>query len=173
MTSLDDVVRRSPVCGGLSPEDCAALVRLMDREQFAAGETIVREGEVDPALRIVLRGRCEVVKGENGKPGARLAELTAGNVCGEMSFLKPLAHSATIRALEPVEIARLAPAAFATLREQNLRAACAIIANLVELLSERLRLLDSRVTQLVQESEHRQDEWEDFRHRLFASGEFM
>ncbi len=172
MTAVQDMLDHIPLLSECRLNDRVEFDRLVERRTFQRGENILVEGKVDPALWLLLEGRCEVVKCGNGHGERRLAVIEPGGVFGEMSFLKAAPHSATVRALSDVVVARLTPAAFEELRETSPAAAYCIVMNLVTLLSERLRRMDDRICELLaHSSDERQKEWQDFRARLFA-GDF-
>ena len=104
----------------------------------------------------------------------QLAVLEPGNVFGEMSFLHPAPHCATVRALTHVEAARLSPAAFERLRGEFPQLAAGIVTGLVQLISDRLRRMNDRVCAVGDPGpqEPHSHEWHDFRARLFA-GDFV
>ena len=52
---------------------------------FNAGDFLIREGDTDNALFIIVKGSATVTK--NSLPGYNLATLSAGAVIGEISFL--------------------------------------------------------------------------------------
>ncbi|MEZ6068220.1 MAG: cyclic nucleotide-binding domain-containing protein [Planctomycetaceae bacterium] len=173
MSDIVDLIPRVQILAACDIRDREAFERTIERECYAPGQTIITEGETDRALWMILKGNCEVVKSENGHPGQRLATLETGTVFGEMSFFRPAPHSATVRAIDAVEVGRLSTQAFRELQDRNPAAAVCIMANLVSLLSDRLRRMDERICEVLAESaSHRQDEWQDFRARLFATSDF-
>jgi len=70
---------------------------------FAAGETIVREGEPGDAAYILRTGRCQVSKIIEGETIV-LRTMEAGEVFGEMAILAPGPRTATVIALEPTTL---------------------------------------------------------------------
>ncbi len=74
-----------------------------ERVPFPAGETIVREGEQGDHAFIIETGRCEVTI-----EGRRVREMGPGEVFGEMAILRSGSRTATVRALEPTTVRRIA-----------------------------------------------------------------
>lgn len=70
---------------------------------FAAGETIVREGDSGDTAYIIKSGRCRVTKTVDGKELV-LREMTSGDVFGEMAILAPGPRTATVTAIEPTTV---------------------------------------------------------------------
>lgn len=68
---------------------------------FAAGETIVREGEVGRVAFMITQGRCRVYRDVDGRQ-EELATLGPGDVFGEMALLLDEPRGATVEATTPV-----------------------------------------------------------------------
>ena len=100
--------------------------------------------------------------------------LDTGGVFGEMSFLQEAPHSANVRALSDIDTVRLSPDAFEELKRRNLAAAYGITANLVRLLSDRLRRMDTWTCELIDDTEdtQRHDEWQEFQSKLYTDWAF-
>ena len=59
-----------------------------------AGERIVRQGDFDTSLIILIKGRVKIFKTE--RPQVILASLTPGTIFGEIAFLKHLPRTANV-----------------------------------------------------------------------------
>jgi serine/threonine-protein kinase len=72
---------------------------------FAAGKTIVREGERADAAYIITEGRCEVRKRDPSNPARTLAlrVLQAGDVFGETAIFAGSPRTASVVALDDVK----------------------------------------------------------------------
>ncbi|MFV0445587.1 MAG: Crp/Fnr family transcriptional regulator [Planctomycetaceae bacterium] len=169
MTATVERMLNIPILSACGIDDHDHIERLSDRMQFKSGEVILQEGQVDRALWLLISGTCEVIKRGHQQEDQQLAILEAGSVFGEMSFLHPAPHSASVKALTRVEIAKITPNAFEALRKESPAAAYCVLTHLVQLLSDRLRRMDERICEELEESPaERQQEWHDFRARLFA-----
>ncbi|MBF0164709.1 MAG: cyclic nucleotide-binding domain-containing protein [Magnetococcales bacterium] len=73
-------------------------------KEFAAGEVILREGEIGESLYVILEGRVEVVVDDGGTEPHHLATLEKDAFFGEMSLFSDYPRVATIRALTPVRV---------------------------------------------------------------------
>jgi CRP/FNR family cyclic AMP-dependent transcriptional regulator len=172
MNAVLDQVRPVPLLLACGLDEYDEAHRLTERRHFFAGENIVVEGGTDRALWMVVSGRCEVIKGVHGHTERQLATIEPGGVFGEMSFLHPAPHSATVRAVTDVEVARLSPDAFDALYEASPDAAYSMLTKLIVQLSDRVREMDDRVCDLLEHApDEKLQEWDDFRTRLFA-GDF-
>lgn len=68
-------------------------------EHFEPGEEVFRQGDVGDRMYILLTGRAEVVRQDNGSEMV-LAQLEAGEYFGEMALLQKATRNATIRCVE-------------------------------------------------------------------------
>jgi NTE family protein len=111
------------------------LLREADWFGLPGGMQLVRNGEHDRAVFLVVTGSLGVfVSDVNG--GKRLvATVPAGETVGEMSLLTGESHSATLVALRDTELLRLGPEAFDTLLTRYPR----IMLNLLKIVVRRLR----------------------------------
>jgi ATP-binding cassette, subfamily B, bacterial len=92
---------RVELLAGLPGEQLQALASRMDREDVAAGETVVREGEPGARFYVVLSGLMAVTQEERGE--RRL--LRPGDTFGEVALAMNIPRTASVRALVPVVVA--------------------------------------------------------------------
>lgn len=74
-----------------------------ETKTFAPGEAIVREGDPADEAFVLKSGRCRVIK-SLGQTEQELRTLEAGEVFGEVGLITGEVRSATVIALEPVEV---------------------------------------------------------------------
>jgi type IV pilus assembly protein PilB len=102
-----------PVFSGLAPSALAAIEARMHRRDFVPQTTIVREGSTDGAAFFILAGKV-AVRRRDPDTGVDfvLAELTGGQMFGEMALLTGQPRTASVVALEATTCAVLEPADF-------------------------------------------------------------
>lgn len=88
--------------GGLSDDDLHWIVNKAKLETIPAGERLIYEGRPINALYFVLSGLLSVVIGT--KEDRELAQITTGEVVGEISFIDSRPPLATVKALEKTEV---------------------------------------------------------------------
>jgi CRP/FNR family transcriptional regulator, cyclic AMP receptor protein len=108
---------------------------------YAAGETLVRQGTPGVGLFVLVSGRVRVsARQEDGGDEHELAVMGPGEVLGEMALLDELPRSATATALEPTRALLLPFQDFrAALRED-----ADISIKLLAVVSRRLRRAETR-----------------------------
>ena len=100
-----DVLARLPLFAGIAAESMARLTAAVGEQDFAAGQFIVRQGQVGTGLYVSARaGRC--------KRRARLRtswrSLASGEFFGELSVIDQRRAVASVEALEPTRCLALA-----------------------------------------------------------------
>jgi cyclic nucleotide-binding protein len=103
-----------PLFAETSLDDLIAVDRALGSETYLAGEAIVTEGESGDRLCIVYRGEVLVRKG-----GRVLARLGPGDFFGEMALFDDEPRSATVTAVDEVEVLSLQRERFHTLVQQR------------------------------------------------------
>jgi CRP-like cAMP-binding protein len=91
----------------LSDAERLALAGRLRPQLFAAGETVIRQGERGDSLFLITRGRLEVRVASEGVESV-VSTLEAGSFFGEMSLLTGDPRTATVVALEDAEVVRVA-----------------------------------------------------------------
>ena len=86
------------------------LKDMIDWRDVAPGQALVTQGQVNPPLIYVARGRAEIAV-----DGKRVGECAPGDFLGEMSLISGQTATATVSAAEPMRIARFDREALAQL----------------------------------------------------------
>lgn len=141
LTCKDDL-SLCPIFRQLSPRQRQIVLDHVRYETLQTGETLIREGDVQRGLHVLIDGRCEVVKETSSDGEQQLAVLDSGAIIGEVSFFSEAPHSASVRALEPCEAMRFSVADFADLKERHPEIAMQLVLNMGRLLAERFRRMD-------------------------------
>ena len=97
------LLKETPLFQNLGENELELIARSTRLQTHKAGEVILREGRVGAAFFILVSGRVEVVKGINTPDPAVLATLGPGEFFGEISTIKHLPRSASVRVLEEAE----------------------------------------------------------------------
>ena len=121
------------------------LVRFMrgggdfPRKTFAAGATIIREGEQGDAAYIIVAGRCDIQK-EMPSGTETLMSIGPGAVFGEMAIMTEGPRTATVVATEPTTVLVVTPA----ILDREMEALKPWIATLLKSLAARFRDIDTK-----------------------------
>ncbi|MBA3420514.1 MAG: Crp/Fnr family transcriptional regulator [Thermoleophilaceae bacterium] len=91
---------RFPIFESLSADELRQVADLAVPRRYEAGEVIFREGDRPDTCFIVRSGRVRITRRHSGGRILTLAELSAGEMFGELSMFDGEGRSATVEALE-------------------------------------------------------------------------
>jgi cAMP-dependent protein kinase regulator len=97
-----------PLFATMSEEELALLVGRLKSERWAAGRTIVRQGDVGDRFYIVRQGHVEVTQRDEAGVVRVVNQLDRGDCFGEVSLLRDAPRNATCRTTVPTETLSLA-----------------------------------------------------------------
>ena len=84
------------------------------RAHYEPGQIICRQGDLAQSFYIILSGRVQVFRRQNGQE-TEVATLGPGEYFGEIALLKEVRRTASIRALTPVDVLAMNGAGFTAL----------------------------------------------------------
>jgi CRP-like cAMP-binding protein/Fe-S-cluster-containing hydrogenase component 2 len=95
----DCTLARVPLFSNLSPLDRLSLTGLLKPGHYSRGATILQQGDTPRALYLIEAGQVVVERDRR-----IIAYLDEGDFIGEMALLTAQPHSATARAITPVDV---------------------------------------------------------------------
>lgn len=117
---------------------------MIRKTTYPRGDRIIAEGDYGSEVYIIEHGRVEVYR--EGPPPLCLTILGPGEIFGEMAWITEMPRSASVRAIENVEVMVLDHEGLPVL----LRTKPEVLLPVLRVLSERLRTLTSLVGELRQ-----------------------
>jgi CRP-like cAMP-binding protein len=117
---------------------CDRVFSKGEQKRFAAGDRIVQQGQTAQAVYFIVSGSVQVQIDHLGKD-VRINELGSREVFGEMSFLMGSAASASVIALEDMQVAAIDHAVVNKLTADDPKIAAQFYRYLSERLANRLR----------------------------------
>jgi CRP/FNR family cyclic AMP-dependent transcriptional regulator len=171
VTSISpEQLSRIPLFADLTKTESEELMKSFEELAFAAGDVVIRTGDLHPALYVVLIGAVDIVLDVPGGEDTLVATVEPQGVFGEISFFHPAPHSATVRCREPTTLLRLPRQEFERLLAENSLPAFRIGAKAAQILAARLQATDHWVAQLLTEEQGAAiASWRRFRERLGGS----
>ncbi|HEY7600427.1 MAG TPA: cyclic nucleotide-binding domain-containing protein [Candidatus Limnocylindrales bacterium] len=115
-----------PLFSGISSESMERLAAVAGEQEFAAGQFIVRQGQVGTGLYVILSGSVKVLRGAD-----ELARLGRGDFFGELSVIDQQPRNASVQAAESTEVLALASWDLLGLLESDAQLALNLIKGLV------------------------------------------
>lgn len=113
MISIDKIA----VFAGLGQKELALIYNIAEQRRFAGGDVILKEGDKDKTLFLIVEGEVSVYKNISGAK-VPLDTLGPGYWVGEAAMLRDAPRMATAVAVGPVQLLAFTPAAFASLPEK-------------------------------------------------------
>ena len=120
-------------------KELQALSGYMRLNRYKDGATITQEGAKELSLLIIGKGSVEVIKHDSSYQPKVLTRMAAGQTVGEIALIDGQPRSASLQAVQEVEMIELTQAGFEKLCEENPRLAVKVTLRLARLLSARLR----------------------------------
>lgn len=133
------ILLSSQLFRGLTPLQIDRLAAIWEERAYAPGECLLREGQPDHFVYVLLEGRVELVKTTPlGTRLSRIGELRVGDTFGEVKIVDPQPSSASVVAASEVTVVAIDLDVFD--RQAQLADARAIVwRNVGQILAERLR----------------------------------
>jgi CRP-like cAMP-binding protein len=123
-------LNRAALFAGVHDHALAEIAQIVVETGFEAGETIMREGDLESWMFILVEGSARVDVG-----GIEVARLQPGASVGELAVLDPAPRAATVTALTPGLLFRIDHATFREVMEEQ----PAVMSALVVMLTRMLR----------------------------------
>ena len=137
-----DRLREIGLFGALSDEILEHLTKQLQLRRIAPGTTIFQEGDAAHDMFVVLEGEVEVLKKSRRGRVQRVAILGPNDAFGEMSIIDVQPRSATVRALAPARLLRIAAEDLDALYRHDVKSYAIVVLNVARDLSRRLRVTD-------------------------------
>ena len=134
-----EILTASTLLRGLTPSQVERLVALAEERRYEPGEHLLREGEPDAFVYVLLAGRAALVKAtSSGAELSQIGELQIGDTFGEVKIVDRQPSSASVVALTRVTALAIDLDVFD--RQEGLAEARATVwRNVGQILAERLR----------------------------------
>jgi CRP-like cAMP-binding protein len=107
----------------------AEIAQIVAEIDFDAGETIIREGDLETWMFIMVDGRARVDVG-----GVEVSTIGPGASVGELALIDPAPRAATVTALTPCHLFRIDQAAFREVMEEQPAVVSALLVMLTRML---------------------------------------
>ncbi len=127
------------VLEGLSEEEWQKVIRYAQSIDFKPGMMLLKAGESDDSLNIVVLGQVEVINPNSFGFLKRIATIGEGSVFGELAFFDGQPRSASIRAISEGQLLRLSRKGFDRIAAWNPSLAQQLLFDLGRILAYRFR----------------------------------
>lgn len=145
-----DMIGHSKFFADFTREDVQCLTGFTQIYRAEAGQMIIREGDVDDYMLLIIQGQVEIVKTDSHGHLQPMTTVGAGATLGEMSMIDGEPRFATCMALEPTTFAVLSRDSMVQIILEEPSLGAKVLVKLVTLLSQRLRQTSSNLLQYME-----------------------
>jgi protein phosphatase len=142
-----EILQTIPMFSAFDFKQMAKVVELGEVRAVQNGEVLIREGEADASLYVILYGAAQVLRG-----GEIVNRLKVGGYFGEMSMIDRVPRSATVIATEAMTLLILERERFFALLQTDASMATKVLWSIAQKLNRRLRQADDEVHRLRHQS---------------------
>lgn len=100
-----EVLENSPLFRDMTEYQRRKAILISELNEFQAGDLLVQQDTVGRSMYLILSGQAEVVRRDGGQ-SRTLATLHAGQVFGEVGYIREMQRTADVRALTPLTALR-------------------------------------------------------------------
>ena len=133
-----EILSRVALFSLMKRRDLKRIAKLAKRHSYEKGDLIVREGDRDGRLFVIISGRVSIVKDLGGASEKTLRVLRSDNYFGEMALIDDYMRTASVVADDHTEVLSLDQW---NIREE-IRKYPAIAVELLQTLGRRLRAVE-------------------------------
>lgn len=137
----------SSLAKDLDKEDCEALVSVMNLREYHDGDVLVKEGEQDNTLFILISGKITVNSKINGVD-TTVYTMKVGECAGTRAFVDLAPRQATLRAVGDTTVYTLLPEDFERLLDTHPRVVYKFMRGLFRLTHMNLMRMNAETQQL-------------------------
>ena len=144
------ILRKMKLFKTLSGDELIIVAEYGKRLQFQNGKSVIKEGDSEPGLYILISGVMDVSLLNNGKVHHRfsnihLAKMERGDYVGEYSLIDHQPASATVTAKEECLVFYISSIKFNKMIESNNSIGRKILHNMLKVLVKRARKYDNEL----------------------------
>jgi len=140
---IHEMIGHSRFFVDFSSDDMRMLGGFMQIFRAAPGNMIIREGDVDDYMLLIIHGKVDIVKTDKRGVTQAMTSVGPGMTLGEMSMIDGEPRFATCIAVEPTTFAVLSRDAMVRIILEQPSLGAKLLIKLVTLLSQRLRQTSS------------------------------
>ncbi|BDU50892.1 Crp/Fnr family transcriptional regulator [Haliovirga abyssi] len=140
-----EFLRDMVILEDLSEEDLLGLSKIVYTKTLKKGEILFFEGDKGDSMYIIKSGKVKILKlSEDGREKI-LSILSEGDFLGEMALLDSEMRSATVEAMEEIELYAIYKTEFLDFLKKNF----SVTMHIIRTLSDRVRILNKKVEVLT------------------------
>jgi CRP-like cAMP-binding protein len=144
-TPLKSFLVATPFFGGLDDRQLDRLIAMLAERRFAAGDTVVLEGDQGRSMYVVHSGEVLVCKASELGSAVAMSRFGPGDFFGEMSLLAMQPRSCTVHVESASVLYELTASSLYAYYEADVHAYAMVLGNINRELCRRLLAADARI----------------------------
>jgi CRP/FNR family transcriptional regulator, cyclic AMP receptor protein len=140
-----EMIGHSKFFADFTRADVQRLTAFMHVYRADTGQMIIREGDVDDYMLLIIQGHVDIVKTDSNGKDQPMTSVGPGATLGEMSMIDGEPRFATCVAVEPTNFAVLSRDSMVQIILEEPSLGAKVLIKLVTLLSQRLRQTSSNL----------------------------
>ncbi|MBD3344512.1 MAG: cyclic nucleotide-binding domain-containing protein [Chitinivibrionales bacterium] len=141
LEQLLPILKKVTIFAGLGEENISRIAEKCEIVKFPAGDVIIREGEQGKDILIIISGTAKVIL-DIDREALEIIQLGAGKCLGEVSVIGILNHSASVVAIEDIEVLVLSRKIMMEIFDRDKNLFSILILNIARELARRLHHTD-------------------------------
>lgn len=138
----------TPLLANFNANELTLLSSFGDSRSYQPGDVVIRQGDENDHLYLVLKGKLEVLQEVDGSDRV-VAVLEAGDSLGEVSIFDPGPASATVRAGSEAEVWLITRDSLDRLHTASPKVAYRLLTRITTCLSKRMRDMNDKLVDLA------------------------
>ncbi|HZP91735.1 MAG TPA: cyclic nucleotide-binding domain-containing protein [Burkholderiales bacterium] len=140
-----EMIGHSKFFADFTREDVERLVGFMQVYRANAGQMLIREGDVDDYMLLIIQGHVDIVKADSHGKQQPMTSVGPGAMLGEMSMIDGEPRFASCVANEPTTFAVISRDSMVQIILEEPSLGAKVLIKLVTVLSQRLRHTSSNL----------------------------
>lgn len=146
---IASVLGKINIFQGLTPYERAKIAKYFRKQEYKAGDKIVKEGDAGDRMFVIREGAVKITKALSPTEEKVLANLVDGDFFGEMALLDGSPRSASVYAISPVKMLELYRASLQEFIEKEPQIGVKVLYNLAKILVERIRASGDKIRDIL------------------------
>lgn len=148
-----DTIRHSKFFEDFSDASIETLLSFMQAYRAQSGQAVIREGDVDDYMLLIIEGSVSIVKTDSQGERRPMSVVGAGSTLGEMSMIDGEPRFASCMALDTTTFAVLSRDDMAQIILEKPSLGAKVLVKLVTMLSQRLRTTSSTLIDYMERTD--------------------
>ncbi len=131
-----------------SESELQELLSISEPKKFLSGDFLFKEGDNSDSIYIIFSGRVEISTQKKDHDKISFPTVVNGTVLGEIAFFDGKPRTASVRAIDNLQVIIITKSSFDELEKNHTKLAIKLLKDILRVTAERLRWADNRLIDL-------------------------